>query len=99
MDLHMPFVDFRKAFNSVNRERPYEATKEMQISDKLITLTRMTMNITQAKIKINNNLSTKFEFNVGVKQGDGLSAVLFTVALHSVIKTINQRGTIFTKSS
>jgi hypothetical protein len=70
----------------------------MEISDKLIRLTRMTVNITQANIKINNKLSTHFD-NAGVKQGDGLSAVLFIVALHSVIKSIYKRGTIFTKSS
>jgi hypothetical protein len=39
----MLFVDFRKAFNSVNRERLYEEMKQMEIPDKLIRLTQMTM--------------------------------------------------------
>jgi hypothetical protein len=99
MDLRILFVDFRKVFSSVNREGLYEVIKQMEIPDKLIRLTQMTMSTTQAQIKIDNKLSTKFEFNAGVKQGDGLSAVLFIVALHSVIKTTDQRGTIFTKSS
>jgi uncharacterized protein YaaR (DUF327 family) len=42
----MLFVDFRKAFDSVNRERLYEVIKQMEIPDKLIRLTRMTMSTT-----------------------------------------------------
>jgi hypothetical protein len=82
----MLFVDFRREFYSANRERIYEAMKQMEISDKLIRLTLMTMNTTQAKIKIDNKLSTTFEFNAVVKPGDGLPAVLFIIALPNVIK-------------
>jgi hypothetical protein len=70
----MLFVDFRQAFDSINRKRLYEAMEWMKLPDKLITLTRMTMNTTQAKVKFDNKLSAKFEFNTEVKQGDGLSA-------------------------
>jgi hypothetical protein len=72
-DLHMLFVHFRKAFDSVNRVRLYEAMKQIEIPDKLINLTQMTMNTTQAQMKIDNKLSTKFELNAAVKQRDGLS--------------------------
>jgi hypothetical protein len=72
--------------------------KQMKIPDKLIGLTGMTMNVTQAKVKIDNKLSSKFEFSAEVKQGDGLAAVLFIATLHRVIENIDQRGTISIKS-
>jgi hypothetical protein len=42
--------------------------KQMEIPDKLIRLTQMTMSTTQAQIKIDNQSSTEFEFNARVKQ-------------------------------
>jgi sorting nexin-29 len=71
----------------------------MKIPEKLIRLTRMIMNTTQAKVEIYNKLTAKFEFNTGVRHGDGFSAAILIVVLHSVIKSIDQRGTIYTKSS
>jgi hypothetical protein len=100
------YQELRREVNRICKQKKKESMKrqleevnKFKNQNELIRLTRMTMSTTQAQIKIDNKLSTKFEFNAGVKQGDGLSAVLFIVALYSVIKTIDQRGTVFTKSS
>jgi len=71
----------------------------MGIPQKLIRLVQMTMNSTVAHVKVNNQLSDSFRFNVRVKQGDGLSTTLFILALHRVVRNTDQQGTIFTKSS
>ena len=71
----------------------------MEIPQTLIRLIRMTMCHTKVRVKIDIQISTPFEFNKGVKQGDGLSTTLFILALHNAAQEIDQRCTIYTKSS
>jgi sorting nexin-29 len=98
-DLYMLFVQFTQAFDSVNRKKLIESMNKMIIPHKIIRMVEMTVNHTKAKVKTGNKLSETFDFSVGVKQGDGLSAVLFILAMHKAVNMTDQRGSIFTKSS
>jgi len=68
--LHMLFIDFKQAFDIINRKRLFEAIDKMGIPQKIIRLIGMTMCQTKARVKIDNQISASFEFNKGVKQGD-----------------------------
>jgi hypothetical protein len=89
-ELHVLFVDFKQAFDSINRERLYRTMEIMGIPQKLIRLVQMSMNTTVAHVKVNNQLSDSFRFNARVKQRDGLSTTLFILVLHRVVRNIDQ---------
>ena len=48
----------------------------------------MTMENNKAKVIIDGNVGKDFDVKQGVRQGDGLSAVLFNLALDKVIKEL-----------
>ena len=99
LDLHMLFVDFKQAFDSIVRYKLYQVMEDMKIPHKLIRLVKMTIKNTTARVKVTNKLSNSFTFNAGVRHGDGLSTTLFILALHHEVQKTDQRGTIFTKLS
>lgn len=59
----------------------------------------MSTNTTKAKVKVGSKVGKDFEFNKGVKQGDGLPTTLFILALHKATMKTDQQGTICNKSN
>jgi hypothetical protein len=90
------FIDFKTAYDKVNRNQLYKAMLEFGIPPKLMRLTQATMEGTTAKVKVQN----EFHIQNGLRQGDALACILFNIALEKIISdaNINQRGNIFYKS-
>jgi len=99
--IHQLFVDFKQAFDSINRFKVLECMAEFGIPDKLIRLVKMTLSDTLCKVKIQNKTSNAFQVRFGVRQGDSLSSILFNLALEKVIRSIktNPGGTIMNRLS
>ena len=97
IELHNVFVDFMHAFDSVNRSLISECLKQYEVPKKLTNLTQSTLQQTKAKVKINNNMTEKFEITSGVKQGDPLSALLFSIVMDVIITKLDVRGNISTR--
>jgi len=58
----------------------YEVTK------KLIKLIGLTLTNSIAKVKIGNQFTNEFRIVSGVKQGDPLSATLFSIVIDNVLQ-------------
>lgn len=62
------------------------------ILDKLIRLSKLCINKSKAKVRVNGETSDIFSFNYGVKQGEGISPILFNLPVEEAMqKTKNYR--------
>jgi sorting nexin-29 len=100
IDTHHLFIDFRSAYDSIDRRLLFTAMREFSIPEKLVCLTEMTMANVECRVKIQSDLSNSFETHKGLRQGDALACLLFNLALEKVVRDsgINTNGTIFYKS-
>jgi hypothetical protein len=97
IDLDNIFINFSQALDTVHRDAIYNSLINHNVPDKLIKLIKLTMQRTRMKVKVNNNYYGRFESKTGVRQGDPLSALLFSAVLDSVITNLEVRGGITTR--
>jgi hypothetical protein len=88
--VHQPFIDFKKAYDSVKREVLYNILIEFGIPRKLVRLIKMCLNETYSKIRIGKHLSGVFPIHNGLKQGDALSLFPFNLALEYAIRKVQE---------
>jgi purine nucleoside phosphorylase len=50
--MHVLFIDFKQAFDSVNRQKIIQILQELRIQSKLVQLLKMTIQNTEASVKI-----------------------------------------------
>ena len=96
IELHI-FVDYSQAFDPVSRNKFIECLIKYGVPKKLIMLIELTFTNTTAKVKIGNQLTREFRIVYGVKQGDPLSATLFSIVIDNIIKQLDLKGNISTR--
>ena len=78
--MHQLFIDFKKAYDSFRMEVLYNILIEFGINMKLVRLIKLCLAETYSKVRVDKNLSDMFPIRKGLKQGDGLSPLLFNFA-------------------
>ena len=73
------FVDFMKAYDSVDRRSLMNTLDEFGVDRKTTALIKQTLTDTMAKVRFQGELSEEFEIKTGLRQGDGLSPLLFNI--------------------
>ena len=94
IELHNVFVDYTQAFDSVYRDKIIKCLNSYEIPSKLINLIANTLQDTKVRVKINQNYTENFEISTGEKQGNPLSATLFSIFIDDILKQLELRGNI-----
>ena len=98
--VHQLFVDFRQAYDSIERHYLYETLRDFKVPKKLRNLIEMTLADTKSKVTIGGKKSRTIEIKRGLRQGDALSCILFNMTLERAIRKvdINPGGTLLNRT-
>lgn len=86
LPLYILFIDFKQAYDSITREKLYEALGKLRIPNKLINLVKMTLHNTSNRILVEGSFSNQFIVKKGLRQGDPLSTDLFNLVLEAIMR-------------
>ena len=89
-ELYMVFVDFRKAFDTVDRDMLWKVLKLFGCPDDFIEIIRQFHIGTRGRVTVGNKESEPIEVNHGTKQGCVLAPTLFTLFLTTVLLILHQ---------
>ena len=85
--LYICFVDFEKAFDSIDRQTIWNILLHYGVPIKMVNIIKTLFEGFSCQIIHNGRLSDEFEISSGVRQGCLLSPLLFFVVLDWVTRT------------
>jgi len=97
IDLHLLFIDFKKAFDSINQKKLLESPASFGIPKKIERLVKMILEGAQARVTVDGKISNPFVIGREVRKGDCLSATLFNLVLHKALKNLQQSNMILNR--
>ena len=82
--LYCAFVDFRKAFDFVNRDILWFKLIKIGVRGKILNVMRGMYSSVKSRVKYQNELSSEFECYLKVRQGECLSPFLFSIYINDI---------------
>ena len=95
-DLALVFVDFSKAFDSIDRNKIFEILKLYGIPDQIISAIKVLYTNTTSTVLSPDGETSPFSIEAGILQGDTLAPFLFIIVVDYVLRmsvdTISNNG-------
>ena len=88
--LYVNFIDYEKAFDSVDRETLWKLLSHYGIPEKIIALIKCIYQEMRGRVTHAGQISESFEVETGVRQGCLLSPFLFLLVIDWIMKTTTQ---------
>ena len=88
--LYCAFIDYKKAFDTVCRNALWQKVVSNGIDGKLFTVIYNLYQEAKSGVKHHSQLSDFFQCNMGVRQGENLSPILFAMYLNDLESTISR---------
>ena len=82
--LYITFVDFMKAFDSIDREIMFSILRHYGIPEKIVEAVRVLYTNSTSRVFVEGEISDPFKITTGVLQGDVLAPFLFIIVIDYV---------------
>ena len=82
MKLYCAFIDYRKAFDFVDRASLWQKLIAAEINGNVLRAIYNLYAGAKSCVKLDGNISDYFNCNIGVRQGENLSPLLFAIFLN-----------------
>ena len=84
------FIDFQKAFDTIKHKIIWAVLKSYGVDSQIITLLKRIYEKSESAVRVGNDYGEWFKTDVGTRQGDPLSPILFITYLERVMNEVRQ---------
>ena len=88
--LYCAFVDFEKCFDKLNRLYIFQKLRQENVSTLFINAIQNMYRAVKSSVKYKHDVSQLFDSNIGVKQGDPSSTLLFLFFVNDICTSFNE---------
>ena len=93
--LYTCFVDFRKAYDTINRNSLKHKLKKFGIEGKFLNIITSIYESTKVSLSYKKKISPPFITSIGLKQGDVLSTIFFNLFINDLPSILGNQSTHF----